>query len=164
MPIEADIGLSTEAESSNVITVPSAIQSPVSGLIQLIVLSFLPVLVFGLIFNLGKVGEWLRRTGRRLGMVRPEPPIPLGPPIERLAQDARRLARDLDRLPERAPWVRRRGILLAYDEVLTQSCRALDVEHRLAQIPLGIRRDAERQRVETALEEAGLVLRPEHSA
>lgn len=137
-------------------------QSVTSGLVQLAALSLLPVAIFGLAWNAGRIWRALRALWGRARRTAAEPSRPADhPPLERIAADARRLAADLDRLPPRAPWARRQGLILAYDDVLAVVARALEVEHSLTRLPLGWDRDLERIRVETALADAGLVLRPD---
>lgn len=55
--------------------------------------------------------------------------------------------------------VRRTGALQAYDALLMQACRAIDVPHRLDQLPMGTPLEVERLRVEQSLISAGLVIR-----
>ena len=101
-----------------------------------------------------------RRGLQRAGVVEPDPPRPAGPPVERLAGDVLRIRRDLARLPRGCPVARRRGLVAAYDDALADSCRALGLPQRLAELPAGPERDAERTRVEVALADSGLVPRP----
>ena len=51
---------------------------------------------------------------------------------------------------------RQRGIVAAYDNVLTDTARTLSVPTNLTELPEGIDREAERLRLEHALEVAGL--------
>ena len=51
---------------------------------------------------------------------------------------------------------RQRGIVAAYDNVLTDTARTLSVPTNLTELPQGIDREAERLRLEHALEVAGL--------
>ena len=86
-----------------------------------------------------------------------EPPRP---PVEQLAADLRRLAAAVRDLPRGTSRARQRGLLMAYDDVLTAAALALDVPHVLDTAPPGLDRDLERVRVEGALEAAGLRLDP----
>lgn len=86
-------------------------------------------------------------------------PIPAGPPIERIAADARRIRAELRQAPANLPVAKRRGWLEAYDDVLVTACRSLDLEQRLDVLPEGVTHDLERERVERMLEANGL-LRP----
>ncbi|WP_216212174.1 hypothetical protein [Amycolatopsis aidingensis] len=80
------------------------------------------------------------------------------PPIERLAADLRRVHRSLRTLRQGAPVVRRRATNQAYDALLVQACRAVEVPHRLEAELDGIERAAERLRVEEELRRAGLAI------
>jgi len=51
---------------------------------------------------------------------------------------------------------KQRGIVAAYDEVLVETARALGVPTTLAEVPDGLDHEAERLRLEVALERAGL--------
>ncbi|MFC9254997.1 hypothetical protein [Amycolatopsis thailandensis] len=93
----------------------------------------------------------LRRWRRRR-----EPAVPIGPPIEELAADLRRVHRLLAELPSGASAVRRYGTRQAYDALLVQACREVEVDHRLDELPEGFDRGIERLRVEESLAERGL--------
>jgi hypothetical protein len=97
------------------------------------------------------------RVGRRLGVLPPAPPMPGGRPVERIAADVERIRRSIRSAPPGTPVARRRGWLQAYDDVLVDACRALDVEQALETLPPGTRRELERERVERVLVRAGLV-------
>jgi hypothetical protein len=86
----------------------------------------------------------------------PEPP-PQRRPIELVAADLRRLARQLERVPAGAPMARRRGLQAAYDDVLVEAALQLAVPQTLTGPPDGRSRDAERLRLQAALSAAGLV-------
>jgi hypothetical protein len=101
----------------------------------------------------------LLRIGRGLRVVAPEEPLPSGPPIERIAADARRIRAQIRRAPSGIPNARLRGWLEAYDDVLISACRSLDLEQRLDVLPEGGVHDLERERVERMLEDAGLLSR-----
>ncbi|PRY49246.1 hypothetical protein LY71_10620 [Geodermatophilus tzadiensis] len=105
----------------------------------------------------GQLRMDLRARRRARGL--DQPPEPVHRPVEQVAADLRRLARELDRVPAGSPAVRRRGFQAAYDDVLTEAAGQLAVPHALAGLPPGPARDVERLRVETALVEAGLVVR-----
>src|SRR4051794_11956515 len=88
---------------------------------------------------------------------RTDPAPPPRRPIEVVAADLRRLARQLERVPAGAPMARRRGLQAAYDDVLVEAARQLAVPHALTGPPDGRSRDAERLRLQAALSAAGLV-------
>src|SRR5918993_731540 len=93
-----------------------------------------------------------------LGRQRPRSSAPpLNRPIEVVAADLRRLARQLDRVPAGAPMARRRGLQAAYDDVLVEAALALAVPHTLTDRPDGRARDVERLRLRAAVTDAGLV-------
>ncbi|MFJ7216862.1 hypothetical protein [Amycolatopsis sp. NPDC098790] len=85
-------------------------------------------------------------------------PQPVVPPIERVAADLRRVHRLLAEYPSGTPAARRLGTRQAYDELLAQACRQVDVCHRLAELPEGMDREIERLRVEESLRERGLAV------
>lgn len=99
------------------------------------------------------------RAGRALHLAAPAPVRPSGPPIERIAADARRIRAQLQHPPPDVPVARMRGWREAYDDVLVAACQALALEQRLGVLPEGTERDLERERVERMLEGAGLLLR-----
>lgn len=128
-----------------------------AGLAKLAVVSAVPVLMLWALMHLDRLGsgavELLRRC-RLLPPARDE--VPPHPPVEQLAADLRRLAAAVRDLPRGTSRARQVGLLMAYDDVLTAACRALDVRHSLATLSSGLDRDLERLRVEGALEAAGL--------
>jgi hypothetical protein len=88
---------------------------------------------------------------------RTDPVPPQRRPIEVVAADLRRLARQLERVPAGAPMARRRGLQAAYDDVLVEAALQLAVPQTLTGQPGGRARDAERLRLQAALSAAGLV-------
>lgn len=88
------------------------------------------------------------------------PLTPVGPPIERIASDARRLRGELRATAPGTPMARRLGLRKAYDDLLADACCALGVPDTLTVLPPGTDRDAERLLVEHRLEAAGLRLGP----
>jgi hypothetical protein len=77
-------------------------------------------------------------------------------PIQDVAADLRRLSRQLALVPGGTPQARRLGIQAAYDDVLVEAARQLEVPHALREASPGRARDAERRRLEIALATAGL--------
>ena len=112
-----------------------------------------PTLLFWLLLRAPKavdgIGAYVRR--RRA-------PQPASPPIERLTADLHRVHRTLANYPPGTPNVRRRATREAYDALLTQACTAVEVTHRLDNLPDGMERELERLRVEEALRKAGLTI------
>ena len=102
------------------------------------------------------------RLGRPVAAVddwnaRRRPPAPATRPVEDLAlagAPARHAATTSRRAGQR--FAKTEGLRLAYDAVLAEACTALGVTHLLAVLPPGAELDAERRRVEWALEVAGL--------
>ena len=117
-----------------------------------------PTLVFGLVVHAGTVARLVTALVRRLHLL-PEPPQPVDPPIERVAASLRRISRELASLPPGIPQLRRRALLLAYDDLLGTACRALAIGHELDEPLSGWDRELERLRVEARLQDAGLQIR-----
>jgi hypothetical protein len=89
-------------------------------------LAFAPAAVF---LGLARALDWWARGGRPRRAV-PEELLPVGPPIEQLVADLRRLGRDYSRiaesdLPRRAS--RLQSVTLAYDDTLCACCAALQI-------------------------------------
>lgn len=101
--------------------------------------------------------RWVRRA---LQPGELSPMRPSGPPIERIAADARRIRAEIRHAPPGLPIARMRGWVEAYDDVLVSACRALGLEERLDVLPDGTERDLERERVERMLTVTGVLLRP----
>jgi hypothetical protein len=107
--------------------------------------------------------DWDKYRDRALRIARgPQATVirPFGPPIERIAADARRIRAEIRQAPPGIPVARMRGWLEAYDDVLVTACQALDLEQRLDALPEGPERGLERERVERMLMRAGVLLRP----
>lgn len=81
---------------------------------------------------------------------------PVHRPLQHVAADLRRLARQLALVPAGAPVARRRGLQAAYDDVLVEAAALLEVPHTLTLTPAGPARDTERARVQAGLADAGL--------
>ena len=79
-------------------------------------------------------------------------------PVQEVAGDLRRLARELAAVPAGAPFIRWQALQAAYDRVLVEAAESLEVPHMLPDLPMGSGRDIERLRVVCALEAAGLVV------
>ncbi|HKN50990.1 MAG TPA: hypothetical protein VJX66_00750 [Amycolatopsis sp.] len=119
-------------------------------LVLFAVVSIAPSVLFWCALHVPRVVRWVRE--RRCE------PQPVGPPIERLAADLRRVHRLLAGYPSGTPAARRIGTRMAYDTLLEQACREIDVPHRLDVLPEGIDRDLERLRVEQSLRDHGLAV------
>ena len=123
----------------------------------------LGAIVGGVVGAVGFIG-WLARLAfgsARLPLPsrrREVPAAPAGRPIEQVAADLRRLGRQLAHVPAGAPMARRRGLQAAYDDVLVEAARLLEVPHTLDAVPSGRARDVERLRLQAALGDAGLAV------
>ena len=105
----------------------------------------------------GGTGPLLRWIGRLIDRPRRAPET-LRRPIQVVAADVRRLARQLSLVPAGAPMARRRALAAAYDDVLIEAALLLDIPHELRTAPLGPVRDAARLQLLAELEEAGLAV------
>jgi hypothetical protein len=85
-------------------------------------------------------------------------PVTTRRPVQDVAADLRRLARELAAVPAGAPYIRWQALQTAYDRVLTEAAELLEVPHTLRDLPMGTPRDIERLRVVCALESSGLVV------
>jgi hypothetical protein len=103
-----------------------------------------------LVFGSARLPAPLRR--------RRQPVMPAGRPLEQVAADLRRLGAQLAHVPAGAPMARRRGLQAAYDDVLVEAARLLEVLHALDAVPPGRPRDVERLRLQAALADAGLAV------
>ncbi|MGY1770462.1 hypothetical protein [Blastococcus sp. SYSU D00813] len=81
---------------------------------------------------------------------------PVHRPLQQVAADLRRLARQLALVPAGAPVARRRGLQAAYDDVLVEAAALLEVPHTMTLTPAGPARDIERARLQAGLADAGL--------
>ncbi|MCW2701135.1 MAG: hypothetical protein JWQ45_2670 [Blastococcus sp.] len=116
--------------------------------------------------GLDLVGRWLsggtvarQRQRQRGHSPRAALPEPARRPLQVVAADVRRLARQLALVPAGAPLVRWQALWTAYDAVLMEAAEQLEVAHELTATCVGMPRDIERLRVLAALESAGLVVR-----
>jgi hypothetical protein len=125
-------------------------------------------LLLALVFSLSRAYRWAtgreprhRRLKRRFRLGRRLPPAP-GPtrrPIQLVAADLRRLARQLALVPAGAPLVRWQALWVAYDDVLREAAAQLEIPHDLQDSPRGPAHEFERRRLVAALEGAGLAVR-----
>ena len=126
---------------------------PLANVLLFAVAVFAPTLLFWVLLRMPRVVDGIGAMVRRR-----RPPEPAVPPIERLTADLRRVHRTLAEYPPGTPNVRRLATRDAYDALLVQACAAVDVPHRLAELPNGMEREVERLRVEEALRRAGLTM------
>ena len=113
----------------------------------------------GLAAVFGGTGPLLRWIGRCIDRRREaRQPRTNRRPIQVVAADIRRLARQLSLVPAGAPMARRRALAAAYDDVLIEAAVLLEIPHQMRTIPDGRARDVERLRLQAALEGAGLAV------
>jgi hypothetical protein len=127
----------------------------VANAVVLVGVLFIPTLLGGL--AVGTARLWRRYERRDRG------PLPVGPPIERIAADLRRLNGQRGELSRRAPGpgrgMRWRALEAAYVDVLITACRVLEVAPPRASAG-GTVAPAEIRRVEIELHGRGLDVRP----
>lgn len=138
-----------------------------TGVTVFLVVSFAPVVLLWLVVRMPTVARRVVDAARADGHGR-RPPLPAGPPLERLLADLRRLDRQR-RGPPPTTRVRRVALLAAYDDVLLATCRAVGVddpplrpwvEHGGTAGALDTGRDLARLRTEAELEATGVRIDP----
>jgi hypothetical protein len=127
-----------------------------TGLVEVVVISMIPVVLIAVLIRRELILDGCVSLGRRLHVLRAAPAPLAGPPLEKLAADLRRLRPEARSPRPGVPMARQKGIVAAYDGVLVSTARALGVATSLDTLHDGIDREAERLRVENALESAGL--------
>lgn len=127
-------------------------------MLLLVVALLLPSAICYAALHLVDVMRFIRRR------LWPDPVVAFGRPVERIAADVRRLRAQVDAATastaQPAKALRRRALLAAYDDVLVEACRALDVREDLRHTR-GDLLFVERCRVELALRDAGLTGLPQ---
>jgi hypothetical protein len=105
--------------------------------------------------------KWWGRAAEKWSRLRPAPPVPIGPPIEQLAADLRRLLRLHGELMSSAHLAMRAHRLWAIEAAIgvraIESARALEVPHREPEMPGALSR-SELLALLNALAACGLVL------
>jgi hypothetical protein len=127
-----------------------------AGLLKVIGISLIPVALFGVVLHGREILERGASAGRRMHLLPPVTLPPSGPPLEKLAADLRRLRSEVRHPRPGIAMAKQRGIIAAYDGVLVAAAAALEVPTTLNDLPEGIDHEAERLRLEMALERAGL--------
>ena len=127
------------------------------GFTKVIGISLVPVALFSAALHARHLIERSAAFGRRVHLLPKQIPPPTGPPLEKLAADLRRLRAEV-RFPRAGvAMARQRGIVAAYDGVLISTAAVLEVPTTLGELSEdGIDHEAERLRLEHALEQAGL--------
>ncbi|GLZ33458.1 hypothetical protein Lesp02_56460 [Lentzea sp. NBRC 105346] len=123
-------------------------ETPFGNFLLYVIAAVAPSVLFWLLLRLPRLVRRLRHP-----KVMAE-----GPPVEAIAADLRRVRRVLRFYEPGTPALRRVSARQAYDELLKQACRAVQVEHQLDVLPEGVDKDIERLRVEESLRCAGLRL------
>lgn len=122
--------------------------------VEFIALMLLPT---AMIYALMHLPEAIALISKLVDRLRPSAPQPVGPPIERIASDLRRISAHLDSLVNAGPVpgriLRVRSTMAAYDHVLLSACVALEVEPAATVTPMS---SQERLQTEAALAAAGL--------
>jgi hypothetical protein len=158
VPRAARAWMRTRRSNRNILTDP-ATRRQIDVMTSLLWLFFGTVALaagLGLVLYLPELLDGAERLRRRWGVaVAPEPE---GPAIEDVARSLRRLRPQVLMPAPGTPMARRTATLAAYDDVLLEATRALDLPDTLSGLPPGTDRDAERLRVEHLLEQAGLRL------
>jgi hypothetical protein len=136
--------------------------SVTAGVIKLAAAALFPVALLYLLIHFGEAVRGVLRVLRWCHLVPKQKPPPPPPrvPLEKITADLCRLSTAMRDVPPEASRARKRGLLLAYDDVLAQAALALDVPEALVELPLGMDRDLERIRVECILRDAGLQFGP----
>lgn len=127
----------------------------IQGVGKVLATALVPVLLVGAGVHWRSLVEAGTRLGRAMGLLRPPVPAP-GPSLARIAHDLRRLHPEARKPTPGVPMARYRGIVEAYDDALRAACVTLEVPHDLDRLSDGMEREAERLRLEFAIEEAGL--------
>jgi hypothetical protein len=123
-----------------------------------VALALAPVVVLLAVRHLPARLPGVRRLLIRAHLWRRPPVAPPGPPLEQLAADLRRLYPGAHHPQPGVRMPKQRGVLMAYDDRLVDTARALEVPTTLADLPAeGFDREVERMRLEQALAQAGLM-------
>jgi hypothetical protein len=132
------------------------VDDTVGGLLRVLGCIALASLLVGGVLYAPDIRARLLGIGRFLHLVRPAAPSRSGPPIEQIARDLRRLRPQARQHRRGTANAKHRGVVAAYDDLLLDACRALEVPTSLSSLPEGIERESERLRVEFELERAGI--------
>ena len=128
----------------------------VVGLLWVAAISLTPLLAVYLLVRVNLLYELCVRLGRRAYLFHTPPELPVGPPLEQLVSDLRRLRPEARSRKPDVSNARQKKILADYDATLVATARALEVPTTLTQLRDGWERDAERFRLEHALTLTGL--------
>lgn len=126
------------------------------GLLKVTGISLVPVGIMAAFLHAAFLMERVVALGRGMHLLAPPPEPPIGPPLEKLAADLRRLRPEVHSPRPGIAMARQRALVAAFDGVLVQAATALRVTTTLAELPDGLEHEAERLRLEHALELTGL--------
>jgi hypothetical protein len=135
------------------------VDDAVGGVLRILAAVVLAAVLFGSLLYAHKIATASVRIGRFLRLLPAPPPTPSGHPLERIVQDLRRLQPEARHPGEGMPIEKLRGVVAAYDDLLLEACRAVEVSTSLVSLPEGLERESERLRVEYELERAGILIR-----
>jgi hypothetical protein len=128
------------------------------GMAEVVAMTLVVAGVLWLLAHVFDIADLTMVWARRLGLREPLPQASDRMPIERIAADLRRIRPEARHLATGMPMARRRAIVAAYDEVLLDACRALEVPTELDRMTDALERESERLRTEAELERAGVDL------
>lgn len=135
------------------------VHDAVGGVLRILAAVVLAAVLLGSVLYSRQITTAAVRVGRFLRLLPTAPPTPLGHPLERIVRDLRRLQPEARHPRDGMPIEKRRGVVAAYDDLLVEACRAVDVPTSLMSLPEGLERESERLRVEYELERAGILIR-----
>ena len=132
--------------------------SPFPTIALFVATALVPVAMLVAMRGVPRALPGVRRSLIRLHLWPRPPAAPVGLPLEQLAADLRRLYGGAHFPQKGMRMPKQRGLLMAYDQRLVETARALEVATTLDDLPAeGFDREAERLRLEHALTEAGIV-------
>ncbi len=135
------------------------VDDTVGGLLRFLGCAAFASLLVGGVLYAREIAARTVRVARRLHLVPLPVPTPVGRPIERIVRDLRRLQPEARRPRQGTTSVKYRGVVAAYDDLLLDACRAVEVPTSLSSLPEGSERELERLRIEFELERAGVPVR-----
>jgi hypothetical protein len=135
------------------------VDDTVGGLVRVLGAVALAAAVVGGVLYAREIAARSVRVGRYLHLLPPPPPTRMALPLERTARELRRLRPEVLRRRQGTPDAKYRGLVAAYDDLLLEACRAVDVPTELESLAEGVERESERLRIEYELERAGVSFR-----
>lgn len=135
------------------------VDDTVGGLLRILAATAIAAVVVGGVLYPRRIRAVSVRIGRRLHLLPPAAPTPIGLPLEQVVRNLRRLQPEALRPRPGTTNAKHRGTVAAYDDLLLDACRAVEVPTSLGSLPEGLERESERLRVEYELEQAGIRIR-----